>query len=49
MTIDELAQLSQQIIEEIGRAVIGKEQLLKKMLMGILCEGHLLCSGRRGG
>lgn len=37
-----------QIMAEIGKVVVGQRQLLERMLIGLLCEGHLLLEGLPG-
>lgn len=32
----------QDIISEISKVIIGKEEVIKKILAGILSEGHIL-------
>lgn len=37
-----------QIIAEIEKVVVGQRQLLERMLIGLLCNGHLLLEGLPG-
>ena len=36
------------LLAEVGRAVIGQRSLLEHMLLGMLCEGHVLLEGVPG-
>ncbi|HBF43361.1 MAG TPA: ATPase [Desulfobacteraceae bacterium] len=38
----------QQIIAEIEKVVVGQRNLMEKMLIGLLCDGHLLLEGLPG-
>ena len=45
ITTESLAQLtadSDRILDEIERAVVGKREVLKLLLMAVLCDGHVL-------
>lgn len=37
-----------QITSEIGKMIVGQTELLNRMLIGLLCEGHLLLEGLPG-
>jgi MoxR-like ATPase len=37
-----------QIIAEIGKVIVGQTGLINRMLIGLLCEGHLLLEGLPG-
>ncbi len=39
---------AQALLSEVGRAVIGQRSLLEHMLLGLLCEGHVLLEGVPG-
>ncbi len=36
------------LLDEIGHVIVGQEQLLHRMLVGLLCNGHLLIEGVPG-
>ncbi len=36
------------LLDEVGRAVVGQKALLEHMLLGALCEGHVLLEGVPG-
>ena len=38
----------QQLSTEIGKVVIGQQETIMFMLLGILCEGHMLLEGVPG-
>jgi MoxR-like ATPase len=42
------AARAQAVLSEVGRAVLGQRALLEHMLLGILCEGHVLLEGVPG-
>jgi MoxR-like ATPase len=42
MNTNEVANLSQQLLDEVERAVIGKRPVLELMLMALLADGHVL-------
>ena len=42
MKTNEVANLSQQLLDEVERAVIGKRSVLELMLMALLADGHVL-------
>ncbi|MBW1682237.1 MAG: AAA family ATPase, partial [Deltaproteobacteria bacterium] len=37
-----------QILSEVEKAVVGQRGLLERMLIGLLCQGHLLLEGLPG-
>jgi MoxR-like ATPase len=37
-----------QIMAEIEKVIVGQREMLKRMLIGLLCEGHLLLEGLPG-
>ena len=36
------SQLAHQVIEEVQKAVIGKQDCIEKVMMAILSSGHIL-------
>ena len=42
MNIQNVADLGQQLVDEVERAVIGKRDVLELMLMALLADGHVL-------
>ena len=42
MTVDELSQQADRILDEVERAVVGKRDALELVLLGILADGHVL-------
>lgn len=37
-----------QIVAEIEKVIIGQTELINRMIIGLLCEGHLLLEGLPG-
>src|SRR4051794_19578624 len=58
VTHDQIEQLSQkikahsqpfrQLVAEVGNTIVGQEQLIHRMLVGLLANGHLLIEGVPG-
>ncbi|MBD3406022.1 MAG: AAA domain-containing protein [Candidatus Lokiarchaeota archaeon] len=48
MTIDEVHELSSEIIRECGRAVVGKIDILRDVLIAFLSNGHVVLEGVPG-
>jgi MoxR-like ATPase len=42
MSIAEIAELGQRIVDEVERAVVGKRAMLELLLLAILSDGHVL-------
>jgi MoxR-like ATPase len=42
VSIDELAQRAEQILDEVERAIVGKREALQLVLLGMLADGHVL-------
>ncbi len=42
LKLSEVADLSDRIISEVSKAVVGKEDVLEKVLLSILSDGHVL-------
>src|SRR5207247_9476337 len=42
VTVQELAERSDRVLDEIERAVVGKREALELVLMGLLADGHVL-------
>lgn len=45
----ERMRTSERILQEVKKAVIGKDELLEKILMAILANGHILMEDMPGG
>ena len=41
-TLGEVSELSRQVLERVGQAVVGKSEALELVLAGILAGGHVL-------
>lgn len=46
--VEEQSMVFRQIMAEIGKVVVGQRNLVEKMLIGLLCDGHLLLEGLPG-
>lgn len=42
MKLERVASLSRDLIEEVSRAIVGKEEVLERVVLAILSDGHLL-------
>jgi MoxR-like ATPase len=42
LSVDEVGELSRQILDEVERAVIGKREALELVLLGLLADGNVL-------
>lgn len=42
MEIKEVQALAEQVKENVGRVIVGKEEVVELALIALLCEGHLL-------
>ena len=42
MRTEELQITCQAVIDEVGKAVVGKRQVLERVMLAILCNGHVL-------
>ena len=48
MTPEEFAATVTTIEDEIGKVMVGQRQLVRSVLLGLLCEGHVLLEGVPG-
>src|SRR3954471_18381716 len=46
--LGELEQAVQQLKAEIGKVIVGQEQMIELLLAGILADGHILIEGVPG-
>lgn len=42
MTVEQVAQKTEEILGEVEKAIVGKRQFLEKMLCAVLADGHVL-------
>lgn len=42
VNLEALAEATDRLVEEVSRAIVGKEDVLEKVLLAILSDGHLL-------
>src|SRR5579859_4261798 len=47
-SLEELRQAVEELKSEIGRVVVGQEQMIELLLAGILADGHILIEGVPG-
>ncbi len=47
-SIEEYFQLAQNSLEEIGKVMVGQKDLLEKLMIGLLADGHILVEGVPG-
>ena len=48
MTPEEFAATVTSIEEEIGKVIVGQRELVRAVILGLLCEGHVLLEGVPG-
>ena len=48
LRVEKESLVVRQIEAEIGKAIVGQKALLNRMLIGLLCDGHLLLEGLPG-
>jgi MoxR-like ATPase len=48
VTVDEVKALSDRITAEVGKAVIGQEDIIRRLLVAVLASGHVLLEGPPG-
>ena len=41
-------QFVERVIEEVGRVIVGQRYMVERLLLGILCDGHVLIEGVPG-
>lgn len=46
--ISEHSRFAQTITEEIGKVIVGQKQMIERLLIGLLCRGHILLEGVPG-
>ena len=42
ITVTEISSVCKKLIDEVGKVVVGKENMLKYVILGILTDGHIL-------
>jgi MoxR-like ATPase len=42
VSIDEVSSICKKLVEEVGTVVVGKQEMLKYVVLGILTDGHIL-------
>src|ERR687891_3003225 len=46
--IEEHARLTAELMEELGRVIVGQRAMLERLLIGLLADGHVLLEGVPG-
>jgi len=46
--IEEHARICSELVAEVGRVVVGQEEMISKLLVGVLAGGHILLEGAPG-
>ncbi|MEM2109381.1 MAG: MoxR family ATPase [Candidatus Odinarchaeota archaeon] len=48
ITVENIKNFSAAIIREVGKVIIGKKELIRNILIALLCRGHVLLEGVPG-
>ncbi len=46
--IEQQAEIFEQLRQEVGKVIVGQEKILDRLLMALICEGHVLLEGVPG-
>src|SRR5437773_1469272 len=46
--VDEASAFVQPLLAEVGKIIVGQAHLLEQLLIGLLCNGHVLVEGVPG-
>lgn len=46
--IEEQAQTFNQLRQEVGKVIVGQEKIIDRLIMALICEGHVLLEGVPG-
>ena len=47
-TVEQQAEIFERLRQEVAKAVVGQEKVFDRMLMALVCEGHVLLEGVPG-
>ena len=47
-TIEEVQQFTSKLFKEVGKIVVGQDQVIKEMVIAIITDNHVLIEGARG-
>ena len=42
------SQFVERVVEEVGRVIVGQRYMIERLLLGIICDGHVLIEGVPG-
>ncbi|MHA1835505.1 MAG: AAA family ATPase [Candidatus Odinarchaeia archaeon] len=48
INIAEISKISKTIIQEVGKVIVGKKDVIRNVLIALLCKGHILLEGVPG-
>jgi MoxR-like ATPase len=48
VTVTDVKQLTDTIVAEVGKAVIGQEEVIRRLMIAVLASGHVLLEGAPG-
>lgn len=48
MSVERVAQWAQKIRDEVGRVILGKDEVVERLLVALLCRGHVLLEDAPG-
>jgi MoxR-like ATPase len=48
VTVTEVKQLTESIVAEVGKAVIGQDDVIRRLMIAVLASGHVLLEGPPG-
>ena len=47
-TVEQQAEIFERLRQEVGKAIVGQEKVFDRMLMALICKGHVLLEGVPG-
>jgi MoxR-like ATPase len=42
MNVAELRRTSNEVLDEVGKVIVGKREVMERVMLAVLCDGHLL-------
>ena len=48
MDLKQVSELTQRAVAEVGRIIVGKDDVLRQIMMGVLADGHILLQDNPG-
>ena len=46
--VEDIRKISKAIINEVGKVIVGKKEVIRNILIALLCKGHILLEGVPG-